>query len=164
MSAKFGALVAIATDDAGEPWAVQSTYIYRNGKRVPKTAIIEGVDKRTNAKPGWVGKAVVRMPGSDQGPGWEPIICEGVETALSIWQAHGGERTVWATLGLSYMGAAPLPPAKRKAGGMKPEVRVAADIFEPGSDAEKVFATQLCKLQRRGYAVFVSKPPPTISN
>ena len=65
--------------------------------------------------------AAVRLPGR------EPLIlCEGVETALSIWQATGQE--TWACLGISNIGRAPVPE--------NATVIIARDGDLPGSKAE----------------------------
>jgi hypothetical protein len=61
------------------------------------------VQKRTNESyDDWSKVAAVRFPGA--GP---VVLAEGVETALSIWQATS--RKSWACLGIANIGRAPLP-------------------------------------------------------
>jgi hypothetical protein len=67
--------------------------------------------------PGWLGKAVVRFPAKDENDHQAVIVCEGIETGLSIWQATG--RAVWVTLGVENFKHAPLAP--------KASVIIAAD-------------------------------------
>jgi hypothetical protein len=82
---KYGALVALATDEAGEVLAVQQIYLTDDGQKAPVKAV-----KRTNKTvDGWSERAVVRLPGMAP-----PILCEGIENGLSIWQATG--RETWA--------------------------------------------------------------------
>lgn len=95
---QYGALVGIATDDAGEVLAVQQVYLTSSGEKAPVHP-----PKRTNkAVEGWAERSAVRLPGK------APIIlCEGIVTALSLAQATGQE--TWACLGISNMAKAPLP-------------------------------------------------------
>ena len=113
----YGAMVALATDAAGEVLAIQQVYLTAEGKKAPVNPV-----KRTNkAVEGWGERSAVRLPGR------EPLVlCEGVETALSVWQATGQE--VWACLGVSNIGRAPVPE--------KAMVIIARDGDAPGSKAE----------------------------
>ncbi len=92
---QHGALVALATDEAGEVLAVQQVYLTDDGQKAPVSVV-----KRTNkAVDGWSDRAAVRLPGI------EPLVlCEGIENALSIWQATGQE--TWACLGISNIALA----------------------------------------------------------
>ena len=94
---KFGAMVAVATDEAGEVLAIQQVYLTAEGRKAPLDVV-----KRTNkAVDGWAERAAVRLPGR------EPLVlCEGVETAPSVWQATGQE--TWACLGISNIARAPV--------------------------------------------------------
>ncbi len=76
----YGAMVALATDAAGEVLAIQQVYLTAEGRKAPLNPV-----KRTNkAVEGWGERSAVRLPGR------EPLVlCEGVETALSVWQATG---------------------------------------------------------------------------
>ena len=95
---RHAAMVALATTDAGEVAAVQQVYLTDDGAKAPIP-----VPKRTNkARDDWAERAAVRLPGKPP-----LILCEGVETALSLWQATGQE--VWACLGVANIGKAPVP-------------------------------------------------------
>jgi phage/plasmid primase-like uncharacterized protein len=137
---QYGALVALATDADGTVLAVQQTYLTEDGRKAPLD-----VAKRTNkAVDGWSERASVRLPGA------QPVIlCEGVETALSIWQATG--RETWACLGISNIGRAPVPDGAA--------VVIARDDDAPGSKADRQIGTASVKLVQRGHAVAVAAPP-----
>ena len=137
---KHGALVALATDEAGEVLAVQQTYLTDDGQKAPVNVV-----KRTNkAVDGWSDRAAVRLPGI------EPLIlCEGVENALSIWQAT--RRETWACLGISNIARAPVPPGK--------PVLIASDGDAPGSKAHHQRQSAVILLRTRGHDVAVADPP-----
>ena len=137
---KFGAMVALATDAAGEVLAVQQIYLTAEGRKAPLDVV-----KRTNkAVDGWAGRAAVRLPG--RAP---LVLCEGVETALSVWQATGQE--TWACLGISNIGRAPAPE--------KATVIIARDGDAPGSKAERQITRAATSLVRRGMTVMIATPP-----
>jgi hypothetical protein len=111
-------------------------------------AAIEGVERsivgihRTFLKPDGTGKAVVepkkmalgRLKGHAvhlTAGGAEMVICEGVETGLSILQATG--LRVWAALGTSNLGQVEMPDFVR-------EIILAADHDEPGCRAARAAA------------------------
>jgi predicted P-loop ATPase len=135
-----GAMLVVATDDRDGVHAVQRTYLTDTGLKAPVK-----VQKRTNkAHDGWSVVSTVRMPGA------EPLVlCEGVETALSVWQATGVE--TWACLGVSNIGRAPVPPAAR--------VIIARDGDTPGSKADHQIRNAVAALKSRGYGVVVVEPP-----
>ena len=135
-----GAMVALATDAAGEVLAIQQVYLTAEGKKAPVSPV-----KRTNkAVEGWGERSAVRLPGR------EPLVlCEGVETALSVWQATGQE--VWACLGVSNIGRAPVPD--------KATVIIARDGDAPGSKAEGMITRAATALALRGLTVRVATPP-----
>lgn len=137
---QFGAMVALATDEAGEVLALQQVYLTAEGRKAPVKVV-----KRTNkAVEGWAERAAVRLPGR------EPLVlCEGVETALSVWQATGQE--VWACLGISNIGRAPVPA--------NATVIVARDGDLPGSKAEGQMARASSMLAQRGMTVLLATPP-----
>lgn len=138
---KHGALVALATDEAGEVLAVQQVYLTDDGQKAPVKVV-----KRTNkAVDGWSERAVVRLPGMAP-----PILCEGVENALSIWQATG--RETWACLGISNIARAPVPSGK--------PVLIAGDGDAPGSKAHHQRQNAVTLLRARGHDVAVADPPP----
>lgn len=136
----YGALVAFAADDEGNILAVQQIYLTNDGHKAPVDIV-----KRTNkAVDNWAEKAVVRFPGKAP-----IIIAEGVETALSIWQATGQE--TWACLGISNIRSAPLPK--------KAAVIVARDGDIEGSKADNQIKRAIAHLQTRGMSVSVATPP-----
>lgn len=137
---QYGALVGLATDDAGEVLAVQQVSLTADGEKAPVTPA-----KRTNkAVEGWAERSAVRVPGR------APIIlCEGIETALSIAQATGQE--TWACLGISNMAKAPLPDGA--------EVIVARDGDIPGSPADGQVERALATLKDRGFIALLASPP-----
>lgn len=136
----YGAMVALATDAAGEVLAIQQVYLTAEGKKAPVNPV-----KRTNKSvEGWGERSAVRLPGR------EPLVlCEGVETALSVWQATGQE--VWACLGVSNIGRAPVPD--------KATVIIARDGDAPGSKAEGMITRAATALALRGLTVRVATPP-----
>jgi phage/plasmid primase-like uncharacterized protein len=137
----YGALVALATDAQGQVQGLQQIYLTDDGRKAPLK-----VQKRTNkARDGWSDIAAVRMPGHP------PIIlCEGVETALSVWQATGQE--TWACLGISNIGRAPLPDGV--------PVIIARDGDEPNSKADQQLRQAVTMLRSQGRDVSVAEPPP----
>lgn len=137
---RYGALVALATDADGTVHAVQQIYVTEDGRKAPLK-----VQKRTNkAHDGWSEVAAVRLPGST------PIVmAEGVETALSVWQATRQE--TWACLGISNIARAPVP--ERLA------IIVARDGDEPGSKADQQLRRAVTILRGQGREVAVAEPP-----
>jgi phage/plasmid-associated DNA primase len=137
---RYGAMVALATDAAGEVLAIQQVYLTPEGRKAPLDPV-----KRTNkAVEGWADRSAVRLPGC------EPLVlCEGVETALSVWQATGQE--VWACLGLSNIARAPIPD--------KATVILARDGDAPGSRAEGQIIRAATALALRGLRVLIATPP-----
>lgn len=136
----YGAMVALATDATGEVLAIQQVYLTAEGKKAPINPV-----KRTNkAVEGWAERSAVRLPGR------EPLVlCEGVETALSIWQATGQE--VWACLGIANIARAPVPD--------KAMVIIARDGDAPGSRAEGQILRTASSLMARGMTVHMATPP-----
>lgn len=103
----------------------------------------DGVTKRTYAAcGGWVNYAAVRMPGKG-----EVVLCEGVETGLSIWLATG--RPVAACMGVS--GFANLRIGRK--------LTIARDGDEPGSPADKAAARAVEVRRRLRQRVRVAIPP-----
>jgi predicted P-loop ATPase len=137
---RYGALVALATDTAGAVTAVQQVYVTSDGRKAPVA-----VQKRTNkAHDDWSDTSAVRLPG--QPP---LILCEGVETALSLWQATGNE--TWACLGLGNIARAPVPEGAT--------VIVARDGDRPGTKADTTLRQVVRSLRKRGCKVSVAAPP-----
>jgi predicted P-loop ATPase/phage/plasmid primase-like uncharacterized protein len=136
-----GALVALATAADGAVLAVQQIYLTEDGRKAPVDVV-----KRTNkAVDGWSERAAMRLPGATP-----MVLCEGVETALSIWQATGQE--TWACLGIANVSRAPVP------GGTP--VIVARDGDEPGSKADHHLRRAVAALRARSLQVSVATPPP----
>ncbi|MBX9751424.1 MAG: toprim domain-containing protein, partial [Roseococcus sp.] len=137
---QYGALVALATDATGEVHGLQQIYLTADGRKAPIK-----VQKRTNkAHDSWSDISTVRMPGR------APIIlCEGVETALSVWQATGQES--WACLGISNIARAPLPEGAA--------VIIARDGDEPNSKADQQIRQAITILRSQGRDVTVAEPP-----
>ncbi len=138
---RYGALVALSTDAAGTVHAVQQIYLTSDGRKAPIK-----VQKRTNkARDDWSDLAAVRLPGTT------PIVLtEGVETALSVWQATGYD--TWACLGISNIARAPVPD------GMP--VVVARDGDEAGSKGDNQIRRAVTILRGQGREVTVAEPPP----
>lgn len=118
---RYGALVALATDAEGAVHAMQQIYVTENGRKAPLK-----VQKRTNkVHDGWSERASVRLPGA------QPLVlCEGTETALSVWQATS--RETWACLGIANIGRAPVPEGAA--------IVIARDGDAPGSRADRQIA------------------------
>lgn len=139
-SGKHGALVALATDEAGKVLAVQQVYLTDDGQKAPVKVV-----KRTNkAVDGWSERAVVRLPGTAP-----LILCEGVENALSIWKSTG--RETWACLGISNIARAPVPSGN--------PIVIAGDGDAPGSKAHHQRLNAVTLLRGRGHDVTVANPP-----
>lgn len=103
----------------------------------------DGVTKRTYAAcSGWSHYAAVRLPGRG-----EVILCEGVETGLSIWLATG--RPVAACMGVS--GFSNLRIGRK--------LTIARDGDETGSPADKAAARAVEVRRRLHQRVRVAMPP-----
>ena len=138
---RYAALVALSTDAAGAVHAVQQIYLTSDGRKAPAK-----VQKRTNkARDDWSDLAAVRLPGTSP-----IVITEGVETALSVWQATGYE--TWACLGISNIARAPVPDDV--------PIVVARDGDEAGSKADKQIRQATTILRGQGRQVTVAEPPP----
>lgn len=136
----YGALIAQAIDDQGNILASQQIYLTDAGEKAPVSVV-----KRTNkAVDKWAEKSAVRFPGK------QPLIlAEGVETALSLWQATGQE--TWACLGISNIGSAPVPDDA--------SVIIARDGDLPGSKADGQIKRAIAKLQKRSLTIKIATPP-----
>lgn len=137
---EYGALVAQATTEAGETIAIQQIYLTSSGDKAPVPVV-----KRTNKTiDKWAEKSAVRLPGKPP-----LILAEGVETALSIWQATGQE--TWACLGISNIGSAPFYDGA--------EVIVARDGDPKGSKADNQLMRAITRLHQRGAKVKITRTP-----
>jgi predicted P-loop ATPase len=138
---QHGALVALATDAEGAVLAVQQIYLTEDGRKAPVDVI-----KRTNkAVDGWSQRASMRLPGSPP-----VVLCEGVETALSVWQSTGQE--TWACFGITNISRAPVPEGA--------PLIVARDGDEPGSKGDQQIRRSARALRAQGRDVRVASPPP----
>lgn len=136
----YGALVALSTDAAGNVLAVQQNYLTADGRKAGLK-----VQKRTNkARDGWSDVAAVRLPGTPP-----LVLCEGVETALSVWQATGYE--TWACLGISNIARAPVPDDA--------SIIIARDGDEPNSKADQQLRKAATILRGMNRDVTVAMPP-----
>lgn len=135
-----GALVALSTAADGAVLGVQQIYLTEDGCKAPVDVV-----KRTNkAVEGWSERAAMRLPGT------APIVlCEGVETALSVWQATS--RETWACFGIANIARAPVPEGAC--------VIVARDGDEPDSKAAQQLRRAIAALRARGFQVSVASPP-----
>jgi P4 family phage/plasmid primase-like protien len=136
----IGAMVALATDNNGNVLALQQIYLTADGKK----ADLEVVKRTNKAVDKWAEQASVRLPGNTP-----LVLAEGVETALSIWQATGHE--TWACLGVSNMSRAAVPEGA--------DVIIARDGDVPGSKADRQIKQVVAKLQARGHKILVAAPP-----
>jgi len=83
------ALIMAAEDDTGAVVAVQLVHLAADGRKAETTD-----NRPTKQSFGRVAGAAVRLAGYAAGP---VLICEGPETAFSVWRATG--RETWAALG-----------------------------------------------------------------
>jgi P4 family phage/plasmid primase-like protien len=136
----YGAMVGLAKDDDGEVLAVHLVYLTDDGQKAP----IKG-QKRTHKRvDGWAERAAARFPGR------KPVIlCEGLETGLSIWEATG--REVWVCLGIANIRKAPVLGHST--------VVIARDGDVPGSNADKQILKAVRNLEDQGVTVTVASPP-----
>jgi phage/plasmid primase-like uncharacterized protein len=134
---QYGAMVAVARDDAGNVRAVQRIFI--DGEKKANIEIV----KRTN---GVMDGVAVRLPARQ---GEELILAEGPETGLSVWQAWG--RETWVALG-SVAKLADIVPTDRP-------IVIARDADVPNSPADKALNKAIMAMIERGASVFIAMPP-----
>jgi putative DNA primase/helicase len=144
---RYGALVMIARNAAGDVQAVQQVYVTAEGRKAPLA-----VQKRTIGS--MIGAAVKLPRRLDCLPALARIIilCEGPETALSVWQATGA--AVWCVLGGSNFSHCGVPAGV--------EVIIAADADPPGTKAIRSLQKRVEELVSAGYAVRVARPVPYV--
>lgn len=136
----FGAMVVLATDDNGAVLAVEHVYLTDDGQKAPIK-----VQKRINScVPRWASRAAVRLPGC-----LPLVICEGVETALSVWLSTGQQ--TWALLSVSNLASAPVDEHDT--------VIIARDGDAPGTKADQQLQEAVSSFQERGIRVLVATPP-----
>jgi hypothetical protein len=139
-----GALVGLCTDDAGNICGTHEINITRDGNKT-KDAHGTGVEKRSHGR---VQGNPVRMPacGRDKET---LIVSEGIENALSIWQATSIE--TWASVGSGMMQYLPVPKGRT--------VFIFRDGDEPGSPADQNINRAIHAFQMRGANVRLATPP-----
>lgn len=137
---QYGALVVPILDEAGSPVAVQQIYVTDDGGKAPVA-----VQKRINkACDNWAATGEVSFPGTGTA-----IFCEGVETALSIWQATKQSTTACLNIG----GLA--NRIKRQKG----HFIVARDADAPESKATKQLQEALNHAVQGGARIDLASPP-----
>ena len=137
------ALACLAQDLSGAVRAIQRIYLRADGSR--GSIMVAGVETRKTTHAtcdGWHEIAAVRMPGRGL-----PILCEGVETGLSIWMATG--RPVCACLGNAGFDSLYVRGKS---------VCIARDGDRPGSKADKRIGRAL-DARCRTHRVLVATPP-----
>lgn len=134
----FG-LCGVAQDAAGNVRAVQVVQLTEDGRK----ASVEVVKRTFAAGSGWHEIAAVRMPGRGG-----TILCEGIETGLSVWQATG--RNVLACLGLAGVRKVRVP-GKR--------VTIARDGDRPGCEADVALERAVAERLAKGIKVMIAAPP-----
>jgi len=131
---EYGALVGLAYSDGGVLQGFQQLFL-DGGDKAPL--------KVTRKNTGKFDGAGVLLPGH------APIcVTEGLEDALSVWQATGNQTI--AALGLTNLGRLKIPAGT--------EVVVVLDHDPPDSQASKAAKTQLNKLKRQGVDVRICRP------
>jgi P4 family phage/plasmid primase-like protien len=107
-----GALLGLATDDAGTVQMAEAILITKEGlpaewhgsnkwKRV-------GKDANGKHDKSWFKTAAVRMAARNGAAAAPIVLCEGITTALAIWQSRD-DVTVWALLGSKRWHVIPVP-------------------------------------------------------
>lgn len=135
------AVAFIVTRQDGAPVAGQLVYVNDDGSRREHF----GNRKRTySAVASWHTYGCFRLPGRGT-----PIMCEGGETGLSIWQAFEFKRPVYCCLGIHY-GTTPVQQSK---------LIIAADGYEPGSQADEGTKRELEKLALKKKTFDLRIPP-----
>lgn len=137
-----GGIAYLARMRDGSPYAVQVLPLHDDGTK-NREYWSDGVTKRTYIRAhGWQHFAAVRLPGRG-----EPILCEGPETALSVWMATG--RPVNACLGIS--GIRDLRAGKR--------LTIARDGDAPDSPADRTMLATADLRRAQGVRVRIATPP-----
>ena len=167
---KHGAVVALVEDGSGNVVGCQQIFITPNGSKAPADKFTGPGAKRSYGR---IKGKVVRLAGSapevnyhDQKNnktyrGVIPIVCEGVETAISVWQAHDGKREVWCTLGVKNIGHVPDPPWSVGATGHKLRARmlaIVADADAEGTDGHNDLIRGIHRLHKRNLGVLLARP------
>jgi DNA primase len=136
------AMIAGIQDLSGKVIAVHRTYLAADGR--DKIKNVQG-----NAKQmlGRMKGGAARFAAADE----KLIIAEGIETALSLYQALEGRRAVWAGLSITGMGSVILPAVVR-------EVILACDNDTKAPREQAEYQAQLLRA-RNGIIVRLVFPP-----
>lgn len=133
-------LIGLAQDAAGTIRAAQVVYLTGAGRKAGFA-----VGKRTlTACSGWHRIAAVHMPGRG-----ETILCEGIETGLSIWQSLSPKRPVLVCLGIAGLRELRLPQKR---------ITIARDGDIAGSPADR-FVRSAVETRSRFQRVRLATPP-----
>ncbi len=132
----------VARDVNGAYLAAQLVPLTQDGRKNPQYWS-DGVTKRTyTMADGWMTFAACRMPGRGR-----PVLCEGVETALSVWLATG--RPTYGCLGQA--GLRHLRVGTR--------LTIARDGDDPDSQASASIARTIQIRREQGQLVRLATPP-----
>lgn len=132
----YDAVVGVVQRPDGEVTAALQVYVTQEGDKVPLN-----IRKRVIGE--LRGGCVVL-------PGMSPtVVCEGIETGLSIWLATGYQ--VLVAVSLTNFGKIEL-----EAVGC--EVIVAGDADVPGSQSDQQFRREVMKLLKRGFKPKIARP------
>lgn len=132
-------MVALFQNAAGAPLAIQITYITRAGQKADRQ-----VQKQTFCTgAGWQKFSAIHIPGRG-----ELVICEGVETGLSIHQATG--RPIWCCTSVSNVSAIRVPYKR---------FTIARDGDKPGSPADELYLKTIRRHVAAGKKLKVAAPP-----
>jgi DNA primase len=137
-------LVAIVTDEAGEPVALQRTYLTEDGRKAATKSTESDRKPKVKYSLGNV------MGGSIQlgPPSASILVCEGLEDGLTLAQGLG--RSVWVAAGTSMMPAIIFPPVVRS-------IVIGADGNSPGEVAAQKAAEAYAA---SGMSVRIMRPTP----
>lgn len=139
LSPERGALVIWATDDAGQVRGGQRVLILPDGGKAPE-------DVRKPAF-GAIAGFPARFPARiEDGP---LLVCEGPETALSVWQVTGCE--TWAVFGATFFETAPIPTDR--------QVILCPDRDAADSSAGKAFRRAVAHHAERGCDLWIAEAP-----
>lgn len=133
-------IIGLAQDASGTIRAAQVVYLTSAGRKAGFA-----VGKRTfTACSGWHRIAAVHLPGRG-----EPIVCEGIETGLSIWQSLDPRRHVLVCLGTAGLRELRVPQKR---------ITIARDGDAAGSPADR-FVLSAVEARSRFQRVRVATPP-----
>lgn len=136
---RHAALIAWAIDDRGKITGGQRILIQPDGSPAP--------EKTRKPAFGEIQGHPARFPAKIEGGAL--YVCEGPETALSVWAATGAE--VWAVFGSSGWQAAPLPMGR--------QIILCPDRDADGSPAQIAFAKAVAHHVAAGLNIWIATAP-----